>query len=164
MSTFGRNVRWMCVLLLVSFCGGAVPGRLCADDDAKSDPAAKPTAAAKTEVPAPGAAQAAGVSKPILQGAPVVPAKRAGSTSGVSGSTTMSSDSGSTLLDSTNGPGTPDEMNAGLPTPVTAEPGSGVRTVAETEQAPPAGEAPANNQEPKRRALPAPLDGVFPGF
>src|SRR5260370_8542283 len=43
------------------------------------------------------------------------------------------------------------------------EPGADIRTVAETEQASPSGEAPTNNQEPHRRPLPAPLDGVFPG-
>src|SRR5260370_4528489 len=51
------------------------------------------------------------------------------------------------------------------PASVAAESESGVdlRTVAETEQAPAASEAPTNNQEPQRRALPAPLDGIFPG-
>jgi len=51
------------------------------------------------------------------------------------------------------------------PAPVAAERESGIdlRTVPETEQAPAASEAPANNQEPQRRALPAPLDGVLPG-
>ena len=49
--------------------------------------------------------------------------------------------------------------------PVAAERESGVdlRTVPGTEQAPAASEAPTSNQEPQRRALPAPLDGVFPG-
>src|SRR5882762_7820070 len=49
--------------------------------------------------------------------------------------------------------------------PVVAEGESGVdlRTVPGTEQASAASEAPTSNQEPQRRALPAPLDGVFPG-
>src|SRR6267143_391787 len=51
------------------------------------------------------------------------------------------------------------------PAPVAAERESGVdlRTVPGTEQAPTASEAPTSYQEPQRRALPAPLDGVFPG-
>src|ERR1700682_6636705 len=51
------------------------------------------------------------------------------------------------------------------PAPVAAERESGVdlRTVPGTGQAPAASEAPTNNEEPQRRALPAPLDGVFPG-
>src|SRR6266851_9936553 len=51
------------------------------------------------------------------------------------------------------------------PAHVAAERESGVdlRTVPETEQASDSGEVPTNNQEPTRRALPAPLDGVFPG-
>src|SRR5216684_4335720 len=36
-------------------------------------------------------------------------------------------------------------------------------TVPEAEQTPAASEAPTNPQEPQRRALPAPLDGIFPG-
>jgi hypothetical protein len=171
MSAFKWNVRRMCVCLLVTFFAAAVPSRLFADDDAKSDPAAKPTAAAKTEVPASKTVQTAGVSKPIFQAAPVAAATSSGgvnSTSGASGSTTMSSDSGSTVIDSTkvdstNGSAAPDEMNAASPTPVSTEPGAGVKTVPETEQAPSAGEASASNQEPQRRALPAPLDGIFPG-
>jgi Putative beta-barrel porin-2, OmpL-like. bbp2 len=167
MSTFGWNVRWMCALLLVSFLVGAVPGRLFADDDAKSDPAAKPAAAAKSEVFASKTAHTAGVSKPISQAAPGADANSSGEATSTSGgaseSATMSSNSGSTVVDSTNGPAALDEMNAGLPTPANVEPGADVRAVAETEQAPSAGEAPASNQEPKRRALPAPLDGIFPG-
>src|SRR6202140_5647852 len=51
------------------------------------------------------------------------------------------------------------------PAPVAAERESGVdlRTLPGTQQAPAASEAPTKNQEPQRRALPAPLDGVFPG-
>jgi hypothetical protein len=171
MSAFKWNVRWMCVCLLVSFFAAAVPGRLFADDDAKSDPAAKPAVAATTDVPASKTAQTAGVPKPILQAAPVEAANSSGgasATSGAPGSATTSSDSGSsavdsTKVDSTNGPAAPDEMNAASPTPVSVEPGAGVKAVAETEQAPSAGEAPASNQEPQRRALPTPLDGIFPG-
>jgi hypothetical protein len=160
----------MCVFFLVSFFAAAVPGRMFADDDAKSDPAAKPAAAAKTEGPDSKPAQTAGVSKPILPVAPVAAANSSGeaSSSGASGSATTSSDSGSTLVDSTKvdsitGPAAPDEMNAGSPTPAAVEPGAGAKAVAETEQAPSAGEDPAGNQEPQRRALPAPLDGIFPG-
>jgi hypothetical protein len=45
------------------------------------------------------------------------------------------------------------------------EPGPGLhlRTVPESEPVPATSEAPANSQEPQRRALPAPLDGIFPG-
>jgi hypothetical protein len=72
--------------------------------------------------------------------------------------------------ETSNPPAKPEAATPGLakvdaPAPVAAERESGadLRTVAETEQAPAASEAPANNQEPQRRALPAPLDGVFPG-
>src|SRR5258708_1422566 len=39
----------------------------------------------------------------------------------------------------------------------------GTPKASEPEQAPTGGEAQTNNSEPQRRALPAPLDGVFPG-
>src|ERR1700687_5950440 len=50
------------------------------------------------------------------------------------------------------------------PAPVAAERESCVnpRTGPGTKQAPAASDVPTNNQEPQRRALPAPLDGVFP--
>src|SRR5258708_26149179 len=40
---------------------------------------------------------------------------------------------------------------------------TGTPKASEPEQAPTGGEAQTNNSEPQRRALPAPLDGVFPG-
>src|SRR5260370_10687066 len=60
---------------------------------------------------------------------------------------------------------TPAPAKLVAPAHVAAERESGIdlRTVAETEQAPAASEAPANTQEPTRRALTAPLDGVSPG-
>jgi hypothetical protein len=168
MCAFGPNVRWMCVLLLVSFCVSAAPGRLLADDDAKSEPAAKPAAAAKTEAPTSEAAQPAEVSKPILQATPVTPAtssEGASSTTSVSGSMAASSGSGPALADSTNGQAAADEMNAGLSAPVAAEPESGADTgnLVETEQSPAAGTAHANSQELQRRAFSSALDGIFPG-
>ena len=42
------------------------------------------------------------------------------------------------------------------------EPDPDMVTVAETEQDTAPNDAPENNQEPTRRALPAPLDGIFP--
>src|SRR5260221_349710 len=39
----------------------------------------------------------------------------------------------------------------------------GTPKASEPEQAPTGGEAQTNNSEPQRRALPAPLDGAFPG-
>ena len=120
MRAFGPNIRGMCVLLLDSFCVSAVPGRLFADDDAKSEPAAKPAAAAKTEVPASETTQTAGTCKPILRATPVTPAtssEGASSTTSVSGSTAVTSGSESASVDSTIGPGAPDEINASLSAP-----------------------------------------------
>ena len=37
MFALGRNVRWVCVLLLASLSAGAVPGRMLADEKSKSD-------------------------------------------------------------------------------------------------------------------------------
>jgi Putative beta-barrel porin-2, OmpL-like. bbp2 len=168
MRAFGPDIRGVCVLLLVSFCVSAVPGRLFADDDAKNEPVAKPAAAAKTEVPASETTQTAGTSKPILRTTPVTAAtssEGASSTTSVSRSTAVTSGSESTLADSTIGPAVPDELNAGLPAPVADEPGSAsdARTLTETEQAPATSAAPAGSQEPQRRAFPSALDGIFPG-
>src|ERR1700691_5467117 len=118
MRAFGPDIRGVCVLLLVSFCVSAVPGRLFADDDAKNEPVAKPAAAAKTEVPASETTQTAGTSEPILRTTPVTAAtssEGASSTTSVSGSTAVTSGSQSALADSTIGPAAPDEINAGLP-------------------------------------------------
>src|ERR1700720_3838817 len=62
--------------------------------------------------------------------------------------------------DSTSLEAASSEKNADSP----AAPAAGRESSAdETEQSPAASEASATNQEPKRRALPAPLDGIFPG-
>src|SRR5712664_1567633 len=58
---------------------------------------------------------------------------------------------------------TPAKVAATAPIAADRESGVDLRTVPGTEQAPAASEAPTSNQEPQRRALPAPLDGVFPG-
>jgi hypothetical protein len=59
----------------------------------------------------------------------------------------------------------PAPVNVVTTAPVVAERESGVdlSAVPETGQASAASEAPTNRREPQRRALPAPLDGVFPG-
>jgi len=55
------------------------------------------------------------------------------------------------------------EKNADLPAPVSAEPESGFDsgTDPQTQQTLADSGTPASNQEPARRALPAPLDGIF---
>jgi hypothetical protein len=73
---------------------------------------------------------------------------------------TKSADTDSTALGAA-----PNEKNFDSPAAVEAERGSSAdeRGVSEAAQSPAANEASATNQEPKRRALPAPLDGIFPG-
>lgn len=55
------------------------------------------------------------------------------------------------------------ETNTDLPAPASAEPfGANPGTDPQTQQAPADSAIPASNQEPPRRALPAPLDPIFP--
>jgi hypothetical protein len=67
--------------------------------------------------------------------------------------------------DSTGVAAAPSEEDANSLEAVEAgrESGAGERIVPGAEQSPSASEASATNQEPKRRAQPAPLDGIFPG-
>ena len=86
------------------------------------------------------------------------------STSAVSATTLTSSRFGSAFAELAPLQPAPSEKNADLPAPASAEPDSGIGagTVPLPQQTPADSGVPAGNQEPPRRALPAPLDGVFP--
>jgi len=144
-----RGVLWPALALLL--CATAASGCVFADDKESRTPQPK-AAPTKLDSPAPLAERERWMLERIDQ-----LEKRRAELEGESQTASANADF--------TGPGAPNERAPDWPTPVAAgrESSEGEGIVWEAEQSPAAVEAWATNHEPKRRALPAPLDGIFPG-